>query len=81
VSGRDDAIHPRRLVVPLALRTDEGVAALATMVTLTPGTISAAVAPDRRSLEVHVLHVEGDGDDVVQTIRDRYERPLLEIFG
>ena len=46
---------------------------------LTPGTVSAALSDDRKFLLVHVLHLE-DPQDLIDTIKRRYEAPLMEIF-
>ncbi len=65
--------------IPLQLRNRYGLAALATIITSTPGTFWAAY--DRRSgvLTVHVLDLH-EPEYWVRTIKDRYERRLLEVF-
>lgn len=72
-------LQPAFVTVPLELRNDLGISLLANIICLTPGTVSARLSADRRSLIVHTL----DTDDPVQLVADikaRYERPLLEIF-
>lgn len=66
--------------VPLDLRDPYGLAALACIITSTPGTLW--VNFDRASglLTIHVLDLI-DESEWVRTIKGRYERPLLEIFG
>lgn len=83
ILGPERAIQPRFVWVPLALKSPHGVLTLAGMITMTPGTISAELSPDGRHLLVHALHV--DGGDVgaaalIATIKERYERPLIQIF-
>ena len=68
------------IVIPLDLESSTGVAALANMITLTPGTLSARLTPDRLELLVHVLDSD-DPEAEVNRIKQRYERPLQEIFG
>jgi multicomponent K+:H+ antiporter subunit E len=46
---------------------------------MTPGTVSADVAADGRSLLVHCLDT-ADPDAVRDDIKQRYERRLREIF-
>jgi multicomponent K+:H+ antiporter subunit E len=46
---------------------------------MTPGTLSAMLCADGRSILVHALHVD-DPDAVRDAIKDRYERRLKEIF-
>lgn len=63
------------VAVPLDLRTDAGIALLANMVTLTPGTTSLHVSDDRRWLYVHVMNLS---DGVVGHIKNGFERRVKE---
>ncbi len=72
-------LTPAFVVVPLDLRSDLGISAFAGAVSLTPGTVSSWLSPDRRSLVVHGLHVRNP-DALVATLKRRYEIPLLKVF-
>jgi multicomponent K+:H+ antiporter subunit E len=76
---KGDSLRSTFVTVPLDLRTGEAITTLAVTITLTPGTVSADLSADGRALLVHCLEAP-DPDDVVRTIKDRYERRLLEIF-
>jgi multicomponent K+:H+ antiporter subunit E len=65
--------------VPLELSDPTGLAALAMIVTFTPGTAWSQLSADRRMLLVHVLEHEGESS-MVRFIQSRYERPLRRIF-
>ncbi|MFL9826744.1 Na+/H+ antiporter subunit E [Rhodoplanes sp. SY1] len=67
------------VTVPLALKTPEAITMLAGTITMTPGTVSADLSADGRSILVHCLDA-ADPDAVVQQIKTRYERRLKEIF-
>ena len=67
------------LEVPLELRDDHALAVLACIITSTPGTVWAGLSPDRATLTLHVLDLR-DEEEWVQTIKQRYERRLMEIF-
>lgn len=67
--------HSGIVAVPLDLRSDAGIAMLANLVTLTPGTTSLHVSDDRRRLYVHVLNLS---DDVVEQIKGGFERRVME---
>jgi multicomponent K+:H+ antiporter subunit E len=67
------------LEVPLDLRDPHGLAALAAIVTSTPGTIWVDLSVDGRTLTLHVLDLR-DEQALINTIKQRYERLLLEIF-
>jgi multicomponent K+:H+ antiporter subunit E len=66
------------LQIPLDLRDPHGLAALAVIVTSTPGTVWVALSPAGDTLTLHVLDLEEE--DWVQLIKQRYERPLMRIF-
>jgi len=79
VLGPEKKIHPGFIWLPLDIANIHGIAALTSMITLTPGTVSAALSDDRKFLLVHVLHLE-DPQELIDTIKRRYEAPLMEIF-
>ncbi|MGH9349318.1 MAG: Na+/H+ antiporter subunit E [Vicinamibacterales bacterium] len=70
-------MRPGVVGVPLDARTDAEITILANLITLTPGTLSLDVSEDRHTLFVHVLHL-GDRDAFVRSIKDGFERRLLE---
>jgi multicomponent K+:H+ antiporter subunit E len=67
------------LDVPLDLRDPHGVAALAVIVTATPGTLWVRLSPDGNAVRLHVLDLE-DEEQSIRWIKTRYERPLMRIF-
>lgn len=73
-------LKPAWIVIPLDLVKPEAITVLAGTITLTPGTVSADLSTQGRSLLVHVLHTE-DPDAVRDEIKSRYEAPLKEIFS
>jgi multicomponent K+:H+ antiporter subunit E len=73
--------HPQVgfMKIPLDMRDPHGLAMLALIVTATPGTVWAGHDPDSNVLTLHVLDLI-DEAAWMHTIKDRYERPLMEIF-
>ncbi len=71
---------PGFMDIPLALRDPYGLAALACIITSTPGTLWVNFDARTGTLTIHVLDLE-DEAAWVATIKERYERPLLEICG
>ena len=65
--------------IPLDLRDAHGLAALAVIVTSTPGTVWAGLSPDGDTLTLHVLDLQ-DEAEWIHVIKHRYERPLMRIF-
>lgn len=79
ILGSESRIHPAFVWVPLDIRNPHGIAALAGIITMTPGTLSAELAPDGRHLLVHCFHLD-DAAATIAQIKQRYENPLREIF-
>ena len=79
IIGREAKIHPGFIWLPLDIQNPHGIATLAGIITMTPGTLSAELAPDRRHLLVHCFHLE-DAAAAIAQIKQRYESPLMEIF-
>ncbi|WP_372839909.1 Na+/H+ antiporter subunit E [Phaeovulum sp.] len=73
-------LHTAWVAVPLRLQQPEAITVLAATITLTPGTVSADLSADSRTLLVHCLHAP-DPEEVVRQIQTRYEARLLEIFS
>lgn len=67
--------HSGIVAVPLDVRSDMGIAMLANLITLTPGTTSLHISEDRRRLYVHVMSLS---DDAVEQIKTGFERRVME---
>lgn len=65
--------------IPLDLKDRYGLAVLALIITSTPGTLWVEYDRARGRLLMHVLDLV-DEETWVRTIKDRYERLLMEIF-
>jgi multicomponent K+:H+ antiporter subunit E len=80
VRARERPPRGRFVVVPLELHDEHGLAALAVITTVVPGTVWAELAPDRSTLLLHVFDVDDEAAYVAAFKRD-YERPLVEVFA
>jgi len=69
----------RWVSVPLELESSEALTALASIVSLTPGTISSDFSNDNCFLLVHCLDLE-DADSLIHLIKNRYEKRLKRIL-
>ncbi|HET9865446.1 MAG TPA: Na+/H+ antiporter subunit E [Steroidobacteraceae bacterium] len=67
------------LRIPLELRDPHGLAGLAMIVTATPGTVWAGLSDAGDVLTLHVLDLR-DEAGLIQSIKQRYEQPLMRIF-
>ena len=81
LTRRSEYIASRFIHVPLDLRDPNALAVLAIIVCLTPGTSWGELAFDRSTLLLHAFDViEDDEAAFIALIKQRYERPLMEIF-
>lgn len=68
------------IAIPLDVKTDLEITILATLISLTPGTLSLDVSKDRETLFVHAVFIkEGDIDALVNQIKFGFEKRLLNI--
>ena len=79
ILGPAERMQPAFIVMPLALRSELAISLLANTISLTPGTVSTFLSADRRCLIIHSLHTTSP-DEVIETIRQRYEQPLKEVL-
>lgn len=73
-------IQPAFLILPLDLDDDFRITLLANLISLTPGTLSVDLAPDRSALYIHCLDCRDDSD-TIERIKERFEKPLREAIA
>ena len=72
-------LKPAIVAFPLRLTRDAEITLLANLITLTPGTLSIDVSPDRKVLFVHVVDL-ADRDSLIRDIADGFEQKIIEAF-
>jgi len=72
-------MRPAIIALPLDVETDIEILLLTNMITLTPGTLSLDVSPDRRVLYVHSMYIR-DVEEEKHTLKNGFERRLLEVM-
>lgn len=65
--------------IPLQMRDPHGLATLAVIISSTPGTVWSGHDQESNVLTLHVLDLQ-DEETWLRVIKERYERPLMEIF-
>lgn len=73
------APKPMFVCYPLELEHPLAISILASTISLTPGTVSADVSDDNKTLLIHALDAQSE-QEVIDAIKTRYEKPLLEMF-
>ncbi|MCK0162833.1 Na+/H+ antiporter subunit E [Marinobacter sp. S6332] len=71
--------RPAFISYPLQLDHPLAISILASTISLTPGTVSADVSDDNKTLLIHALDATSD-QEVIDTIYNSYEKPLMEMF-
>ncbi len=83
VLGRNSALKPGFVLLPLDLKEPLPLTILAATICLTPGTVSAELLPREADapqfLLLHVLDLQ-DEAALIHELKQRYEAPLQEIF-
>ncbi len=71
--------RPGIVGVPLEARTDLEIAILANIVSLTPGSLSIDVSPDRKTLYVHTMFVD-DPEEFRREIKENFESWIVALL-
>jgi len=79
ILGPTRKLRPAFIHLPVDLENEFAISVLASTISLTPGTVSSDLSPDRKTLLIHALDAESEAA-VIAHIKQRYEQPLREIF-
>ena len=81
-----DCLRPKLALAPAIVRmplepgkSDAEIFLLSSLITLTPGTLTLDVAPDRSFLSIHTLYGQ-DPDAVIRELKSGMERRVHEVF-
>jgi multicomponent Na+:H+ antiporter subunit E len=72
-------MRPAVVAVPLDATTDEEILVLSALINITPGSVTIDISDDRRTLYVHVIHMNTI-EETRHTIKDGFERRVLQLF-
>jgi multisubunit Na+/H+ antiporter MnhE subunit len=73
-------MKPAVIAFPLDAESDLEITILASLISLTPGTLSLDVTDDRKILYVHAMYIRnGNLEELKQEIKNGFERRILEI--
>ncbi|MDX5323295.1 MAG: Na+/H+ antiporter subunit E [Exiguobacterium sp.] len=71
-------IEPGIIEVPTQLKSDWELTLLASLISLTPGTLSMDFSEDKKSIFVHSIHVP-DKEEMIREIHDTFEKAIMEV--
>lgn len=79
LSGNYTNVNAQFIRIPLTITDPYGLAMLSCLINMTPGTVWVEILPERYELSLHVFDLH-DEQWWIETIKTRYEQPLIEIF-
>jgi len=79
LTAKKEGLNSQFITVPLDIRNPYGLMLLSCLINSTPGTVWVEILPERYELALHVFDLH-DAQWWIDTIKTRYEQPLIEIF-
>jgi multicomponent Na+:H+ antiporter subunit E len=73
-------MRPGVIRLPLDVTKDSEILLLAAMINITPGSVALDVSPDRKTMYVHVMHMESP-EAAKSDIKNGFERRVLDLRG
>jgi multicomponent Na+:H+ antiporter subunit E len=73
-------MRPRVIDIPLDVKSEGEITLLANLVSLSPGSLTLDVSPDRRTLRVHVMYAD-DTAAAERGIKHGIERRIMALFS
>ncbi|MEM6488660.1 MAG: Na+/H+ antiporter subunit E [Pseudomonadota bacterium] len=68
---------PRFVAMPLDAKTDLGITMTGNLITLTPGTLTVDVSPDKGHLMVHAMYSEDGAEAVIEGMKGSLEKAVV----
>lgn len=72
-------MKPGVIGIPIEAKTDLEITALANLITMTPGTLSLDISPDRKTLYVHAMYIH-DPEELRCDIKENFEPRVLALL-
>lgn len=71
-------IKPGIFALPTVLEKDWEITILASLITLTPGTLVIDVSDDNKILYIHAIDID-DAEDAISSIKGSFEKAIMEV--
>ena len=79
VLSPSDRTKPRLVTIPLRAKSDLEITLVANFISLTPGTLSIDVSPDRKTLLIHDIFAGDSSEDSRAAVRDGIETRVMQV--
>jgi len=74
-----DLMRPGIVKVPIDLKSDTAIIALANLISMTPGSLTVDMTPDKKAIYVHAMYLF-DKEKFIQKIKTDLEERIRLIF-
>lgn len=74
-----DLMKPGFVEVPVDLKSDTAIIALANLISMTPGSLTIDMSPDKKKIFVHVMYLY-DREKFVKKVKTQLEKRLMLIL-
>jgi multicomponent Na+:H+ antiporter subunit E len=74
-----DLMRPGIVEVPVDLRTDTAIIALANLISMTPGSLTVDLSPDKKKIYIHAMYLY-DREKFIEKTKSQLERRIRMIF-
>jgi multicomponent Na+:H+ antiporter subunit E len=71
-------LKPAIIAIPMDAESDGEITLLASLIALTPGTLTLDVSRDRKTIFIHSMYAE-DVEGVRRTIKEKLEKKILDV--
>ena len=74
-----DYMNPGIVEVPVDLKTDTAIISLANLISMTPGSLTLDMTPDKKKIYVHVMYLYNK-EEFIRKTKDQLEKRIQKIF-
>lgn len=74
-----DHMKPGIVEVPIDLKSDTAIIALANLISMTPGSLTMDMSPDKKKIYVHAMYLH-DKQEFIDNIKNNLEHRIRQIF-
>ncbi|TVR42999.1 MAG: hypothetical protein EA394_02250 [Bacteroidia bacterium] len=74
-----DLMRPGFVEVPVDLKSETAIIALANLISMTPGSLTVDMTPDKKKIYIHAMYLF-DKEKFIQKIKGQLERRIQLIF-
>uniref|UniRef100_UPI00405627A0 Na+/H+ antiporter subunit E n=1 Tax=Candidatus Electrothrix sp. TaxID=2170559 RepID=UPI00405627A0 len=74
-----DLMKPGIVEVPVDLKNEIAILAYTNLITMTPGSLTMDMSPDKKKIYVHAMYLH-DKEDFIRKMKGELEKKISEIF-